>query len=284
MQQIQVTSPQQLTRRVLSLLLAAVVITTGFQRSTPVVNPKADQNTILRVLTWNAYFRNSNLDALAATVTKQQPDVIALQELGSALAAAISTALRDDYPYQELYPTGSPSGMGILSRYPFLSTTAPDYGPTTACNCQVVQIDFHGQPITVINAHPWPPKVTVTLAKGLTHLVDFDTAEQSRIFDQLLLRIQQTTTPLLVLGDLNTMPFQANVQQLRARLHDTWAETGVGAGNTFPAERRDHNLPPFPFIRIDYIFHDDHWLAHQSWVDSIAGSDHRSVGADLELR
>lgn len=238
-----------------------------------------DGQPSLRVMTWNAHFLNKNSAAFFATVAAEQPDLIAIQELGAPLAEAISTQLRERFPYQELYPARSPAGMAILSRYPFVTTTPPDFSPVSGCNCHLVTIDLAGQVITLINTHPWPPKTGLT--GGGTF--EFDTTNQDQIFDQLLRRIEQAASPLLVVGDLNTMPIQANYRRMTQVLQDAYVTSGVGPASTFPVARNNQSWLRQPLLRIDYIFYDQAWQGQKTWVGTIAGSDHRYVMADLVL-
>lgn len=248
-------------------------------RNHPLLAANAEEKP-LRVMTWNAYFRNQDSTALTAAAASEQPDVIAIQELGAPLAAAIGSALRERYPYQELHPAKIPAGMAILSRYPLLTTMPPDFDESTGCNCQIVTIDLAGQPVTLINAHPWPAKSFLT-GGGL---LEFDTAIQDRIFEQISARIEQVTTPLLLMGDLNTMPIQANYRRLSTLLHDAYLASGTGPAATFPVSRTGDSWLTQPLLRIDYIFYNDAWQAQRSWVGTITGSDHRYVMAELVLK
>lgn len=233
----------------------------------------------LRVMTWNAHFLNQNSAAFLAAIAAEQPDLIAIQELGAPLAEAIRNQLRASFPFQELYPARNPAGMAILSRYPFVTTTPPDFNPSSGCNCHLVTIDWAGQPLTLVNTHPWPPKTGLT--GGSTF--EFDTENQDRIFDQLLARIEQVDGPLLVVGDLNTMPIQANYRRLTQLLQDAYVTSGVGPASTFPVARKAQSWFRQPLLRIDYIFYNTVWQAQKTWVGTIAGSDHRYVMADLVL-
>lgn len=239
-----------------------------------------ERENSLRIMTWNAYFRNSDTTALRAAIDTEGPDIIAIQEVGAPLADAISVALRERFPFQVLHPSKIPAGLAILSRYPVVETNPPDFDETTGCNCHIVTISVDGQPVTLINTHPWPAKSILTGGK----LLEFDTANQDRIFDQLLARLQQAATPLLLTGDLNTMPIQANYRRLSQLLHDAYAESGTGPAATFPVSRTGDSWLTQPLLRIDYIFYDDAWQAQRSWVGTIAGSDHRYVMAELVLK
>lgn len=233
--------------------------------------------TPLRMMTWNAYFRNSNITALQDAIEAETPDVIAIQELGAPLADAIRTALQQDYPFQILHPSSIPAGLAVLSRYPLAEA---HFDENRGCNCQIVTLRIAGQLVTLINTHPWPAKSFLTGGK----LFEFDTTTQDRVFDQLLEQIKQTAGPLLLTGDLNTMPIQANYRRLRNLLHDAYVESGVGPATTFPISRTGDSWLTQPVIRIDYIFYNDAWQAQRSWVGSILGSDHRYVMAELALK
>lgn len=246
-------------------------------QASPATNPG---DVVVRVMTWNAYFRNQNGAAFFAAVAKEQPDLIAIQEVGAPLAEAISTELAAAYPFQVRYPAKIPAGLALLSRYPFLSTTPPDFTEATGCNCHLVTLDIAGQPVTIINAHPWPARSVLTGGK----LLEFNTETQDRIFAQILARVEGATGPLLLTGDLNTMPIQANYRRLSALLQDAYADSGTGAAATFPINRTGDSWFPQPVIRIDYIFHNAAWQAQRSWVGTIAGSDHRYVMAELVLK
>lgn len=269
---------QKLLATITSLLFWSVSIVGLMKAVRPVVAADVDERH-LRVMTWNAHFLNQNSAAFMVTIATEQPDLIAIQELGTSLSEAISAKLREQFPYQALYPARNPAGMAILSRYPFVTTTPPDFSPINGCNCQIVTIDVAGQAITLINTHPWPPKTGLT--GGGTF--DFDTENQDRIFDQLLVRIAEAASPLLVMGDLNTMPIQANYRRLTEILQDAYVTSGSGPASTFPVARNDQSWLRQPLIRIDYIFYDSAWQAQKTWVDAIDGSDHRYVMAELVL-
>ncbi|MCB0065037.1 MAG: endonuclease/exonuclease/phosphatase family protein, partial [Caldilineaceae bacterium] len=106
------------------------------QWSPPIVkadgNAKSEPRIPLRVVSWNAYFRNNEVTAFVDAMQELQPDLVAIQEINVALTAAAQSELRTLLPYQEHYPTGSPTGMALLSRYPIQSSTVPDF---QHCNC-----------------------------------------------------------------------------------------------------------------------------------------------------
>lgn len=72
----------------------------------------------LRVLTANLEYGRAT-GGLLATLRRQRPDVVSVQECDAACGDALrSAAVRRAYPYQDIV-TGSPAeGSAILSRYP----------------------------------------------------------------------------------------------------------------------------------------------------------------------
>lgn len=238
----------------------------------------------VRVMSWNSYYANDDTAAFEAAVRALQPDLIAIQEAGTQFSADLPHRLGDLFPYQELYPTGGAAGMAILSNYPILSAAPPDFRRGgTSCNCQTITVDVQGQAVTVINMHPWPARMRFRRLGPIPVPTDYDTSNQDRLIQLLAEAVQGAESPLLVLGDLNTSELQPNYQRLRVHLQDAFAQTGWGLGYTFPSNKRFDTSLIFPFIRIDYVFHDRAWIARAAWTGAIHGSDHRYVVADLLL-
>jgi len=237
----------------------------------------------VRLMSWNSFFRNENVEGFRTALTERQPDILALQEVNSTLVDELTANWQEIYPYMALYPTGTPAGMGIVSRYPLHIVSLPDFDEETGCNCQVVTIEIDKTAITLINAHPWPPEIEFAMPRHWSNLLALNTINQDPIFEQLMAKIEQVDGPLLVAGDLNTMPFQPNVKRLQSILTDSFVEAGSGLGYTFPADGSAYNLPSIPFMRIDYIFHNQAWQAASTHVGVIHGSDHSYVLSDLIL-
>ncbi len=242
----------------------------------------------LRVMSWNALANNTNVDAFVASVDELKPDVIAIQESGTILSAALPERLDGRFPYQEHYPTGTPAGMSILSRYPFLNAQAPQFRrDRESCNCQQVTLDFEGRPVVLINAHPWPAHFQLRWRGRFPLVTDFNARSQNRMFNHILARveaIQASDTPLLLVGDFNTTEGQYNYRRLRRRLSDAFASAGAGPGFTWPHQLRISGVMLPPLLRIDHIYYSDAWLARRTFPGNIEGSDHRYVVADLVLK
>ncbi|GAB4127937.1 MAG: endonuclease/exonuclease/phosphatase family protein [Roseiflexaceae bacterium] len=232
----------------------------------------------LRVMSWNVLFRNTDSTAVAATILSQNADLVALQELGTPLAADLQEQLKQHYPYQVLAPRRDPGGFGLLSRYPIVHSDQPSLS-NAECRCQRVQIAIGERIVTLINTHPATPKLEIRrVARVLPLPNHFATTEQEQTFDALIHQIDRETTPVLLVGDFNLTDRQASYQRFHERLRDVHAEVGWGLGLTFPTSQITS------LIRIDYIWIDEFWQPNAIWTVQDLSSDHRAVIADLTLQ
>jgi vancomycin resistance protein VanJ len=238
------------------------------------------QQPTLRVMTWNVLFTNDDVQGVLHTIEQQDPDVLALQELGTAIAPALAEHLASEYPYQALAPRSNPDGFGIFSRYPILRADAPALA-SSECRCQRVDILVDGQTITLFNVHPHIPALQAVRVGPLPVPTDFSTKQQDPSFQALLRQLDGAHGPTLVVGDLNTTDQQPNYHLLRARFADSFGKAGFGFGFTFPRRGQVGPLPAFPVVRLDYIFHDDSWQTDAVWTGAGRGSDHGYVLAAL---
>lgn len=240
----------------------------------------------IRMLTANLLFTNTRAAAMAEALRAQQADVIAVQELAAHQAVTLVEALRAEYPHQALYPRdGDPWGTGVFSRYAIVSQTPLEIERDT-CWCQELQLDVHGRPARLLNAHPPPPSIRGR-RWGSLHVPGFNFEHQVDAWDRLLARVPGED-PLLLLADLNLSDRQPAYQQFAARLADTYRAVGPGMGASYPSaigwQGWGIGWPLPPLYRIDYVWHDVHWLPRRAWTGVLPGSDHYFVAADLELR
>lgn len=107
----------------------------------------------LRVMIFNLHYAlaDEQLAEMIALIRAQDADLIALQEL-SIPAAALRQHLSQEYPYQELSPATSYTGVGVISRYPLRAPADQRRVPG-----QLLQVNIGAQPITLINANLTAP-------------------------------------------------------------------------------------------------------------------------------
>jgi vancomycin resistance protein VanJ len=224
----------------------------------------------LRVMTFNS---KATVQGLTTAVQVSDADVIAVQELSPEGAEALAT-LTDDYPYQALHPQpdNPNAGQGVLSRHPIVADEYweyPDVPHTLGHQRVEVELD-DDQIIALYNTHPWPPLGWSTGYNDESHRV---------VMQDIIRRIEAEALPTLLMGDMNMTDIFGEYQQLSEQLTDSYLEAGDGIGYTFPYNAM--GLVP-PLLRLDYIWHDDHFASVSAQVQDENGvSDHAPVVAQL---
>lgn len=224
----------------------------------------------LRVMTYNLLGDDRpDVAAQVRLMRDSGADVIALQEVSERAAAEIERGLADVYPYRVLYPLGIP-GTGLLSKYPILEEQSIHL--RTSLLSLRATLYVNGTPVTVISAHPPPPSLS---GAGYSARGNADTADLADMIT--------AGGPGLLLGDFNaTDQSSAHALIRETGLYDAFREAGWGYGPTWPSRAGGREYFP-PVVRIDYIWHTDHFRATRAWVGGDAGSDHLPVLAALVL-
>ncbi|HEU5104090.1 MAG TPA: endonuclease/exonuclease/phosphatase family protein [Roseiflexaceae bacterium] len=246
-------------------------------RSAPPAN-----GTPIRVMTFNQLFTNQRTGDIIRQIRAQNADVVGLQEFSEQTAEAFKTELIGEYPYQFLEP-GNQNGLGLISRYPFLTT-----GPDESRHGQSVTIQLEGQTVTIMNLHLTAPYVQSHKSRKLFSLpviTDYDTSAPNRQIDRLLAGIEKIDGPLLIMGDFNTSDREPHYAKLDAVLHDAFRETNWGLGFTFPNHKRFGPITlPFPLIRIDYVWSKGGVSPTAAHVEcDNTGADHCLLVTDLRV-
>jgi endonuclease/exonuclease/phosphatase family metal-dependent hydrolase len=219
-------------------------------------------------------------DSLRQMLRSTPADFVGLQEVSPEQAIVLEEDLPDLYPYRVVEGRGF-AGRALLSRHPILDVEwiecQPDRPDLRA------RIDFEGRNLTVIVAHPSPPK------PGRNGIV-FDSVTLQQIRDSANLTVQ--ARPAVLLGDFNmTIHNPAYQWMTEIGLTDAYVDVGNRGGRTFPVRFgriRRLNLPlswmPMrPVARLDYIWLTSEITPLEAWLGDDAGSDHLPVLARLSL-
>src|SRR5215211_7030147 len=198
-----------------------------------------DPGTSFVVMTYNIGNGMVRPARLVRCLIESGADVIGLQELDEAQAAAIGRETIERFPYQIVRGTGF-SGRGLLSRFPIvghewleLSPVRPDLR---------VAVAMEGTDVTVVVAHPPPPRLS---RRGIV----FDRTTVAQI--ERLGEIVRSAGPAVLVGDLNmTSRHPMYARLVESGLRDAHRTSGAGRGATFPArpgriQRFDH---PFSWV------------------------------------
>jgi vancomycin resistance protein VanJ len=241
------------------LLLSIRIIPMVFH-STPTPTPMLT----FKVMTFNIYKHNTDLEGIISVIKEADPDILALQELTPTISDGLLRELKESYPYNTLNSDLPVEGQGLLSKYEMMDVSdLPDYRFLSA-TIQSPQ----GQ-LRVFNIHA--PKIApFQWRKGWEEQRDF--------IEGLLQQTINLSTPVLILGDFNTTTLSKSYAQITEEFRDSFTGTGAGLGFTYPAREKMGIKLPWPLVRIDYIFLNKYVISHETKVIlENGGSDHRPV-------
>ena len=222
-------------------------------------------------------------EKLIPVVRDSGADLVAFQEVSDRQAKALSDELGLEYPHQAIYPGGF-AGKALLSRCPILDSKQLHFSVVRPDLKAVVDID--GTQVTLIIAHPPPPKPHWGGLK-------FDRQTWQQITSLAELAINDS--PAVLLGDFNLADWWGEYAYLRRMgLKDAFQVAGRDRGNTLPRRvgpwkrmlalnRLLSRLTFFPMLRVDYIWYTEPLHCLESWVGEDTGSDHLPVLAELVM-
>jgi len=221
----------------------------------------------LRVVTFNVGDGLASPEQLCDALAELDADLVLLQELDHAQAAALEARGAALAPFRELRPAGR-RGKGVLSRFP-LRELRHVVEPDGATRVHGV-VDAPGGEFAFVNLHA---RATVALFGPLT---DFDEQVAE------LARSAPRDLPVLIAGDFNVGARSALLAPLeRAGFESAFARCGAGLGLSFPNFGRYRGLPTPPLVRIDHVF--TRGLdVQRAEFGAGAGSDHRPLVVTLE--
>ncbi|GAA1661952.1 endonuclease/exonuclease/phosphatase family protein [Fodinicola feengrottensis] len=245
--------------RLLLVLAIALVVTQLFQVVPRFIPHNTTASSVrLRVAAANTDVGKADPQTIMALVRSEQIDVLSLEEFTAAGVQALDRAgIGKLLPYHELHPEIDSS---IYSRYPLvlsgLLKAATKWQQPTA------QIMVGGRTVTIVAVHTYyPPGDPQRWAQDLQALGGAaKTAGKDTVF----------------LGDFNATLDHATMRNLLADgLIDSHAELGRGWAPTWPSV--------LPVFQLDHVLHGSGLTAVRAGEQTIPGSDHRAVFAELAL-
>jgi vancomycin resistance protein VanJ len=248
--------------------------------------PKAtaqSTGTPLKVLTFNLWGGNTELANIALWIREVNPDVVLFQEAHRPYDVESGMlGLRDLYPYQAIEsPSPDLWGRTIISQHPILSE---EY--FNSLGIQRLTLDINGETIAVYNVHFHVPMqdgrhINLPLSQPyLNMLLSYNDENRNQQIDAFLAHIETETLPYIVAGDFNMSDNAAPYPRLAAVMNDAFREVGTGFGASWPA--LFSYIPPL--VRIDYIWHSDHFRTISVTQGPDIGSDHLPLYAMLDLK
>lgn len=225
-------------------------------RSTPVP---------LRVMSYNLWIDNQQVDNIVATIQAANPDLLFLAEISSEMMVTLSDRL--DYPYRYRAEGGN---NALMSRLPLLTVKTEDFGsdnPNLALSLSAT-VELAGQSLSLVGIHP-----TIPAPAENFH-------DRNQVLDQAANYARQVETPIVLLGDFNTSSWSPYLSRFASRAN--LVNVCIGARIFGTWNYRPQSGASWLKVPIDHIFVRGLRLK-KAWASSPGGSDHRPVVADLQL-
>jgi endonuclease/exonuclease/phosphatase (EEP) superfamily protein YafD len=231
---------------------------------------------VLRAMTFNVLNVATDYDAAARAILSGEVDLVGLQELIPANAAALEERIGSRFPYHTPLPTEHRLQVALFSRYPILEWSELNLPWLDLSVHAVVAIDDASLHVFVI--HLIPTLLSeVPAAEWPTRVVEREAIRTEQI-GRLLGALPNSGEPALVLCDCNFTETTAAYAEVNTRLRDGFADTGWGFGHTVrPAGWS------FALQRIDYIWYSTPLQVSTAEVVHAGGSDHYPVVAAFAL-
>jgi endonuclease/exonuclease/phosphatase family metal-dependent hydrolase len=252
----------------------------GFRTGWRRLLPDPDGHPV-RVVTYNAGGGAVLAQILPDFLGRWQPQIVAFQECGEPLAAAVQRVAG--------WHRHVSRDLCLLSRYPIRAAAVMDRSALDRVKQSeekeiggagyVVRFVLDGPrgPIRLGNLHLETPR------KGLEGLLERDLRRlrmntEIRDVESHLARqwVEQGAGPLLVLGDFNTPVESRILRRHWSHLTNAFSVAGTGFGLT------KHN--GWIRVRIDHVLASDEWHVDRAQLGSETYSDHRPLIVDLRLR
>ena len=226
----------------------------------------------LTVTTFNVLWENTNYSAISEAIGQNAPDLIGMEELHPNNFDGIEAVLAAEYPYHAPKPAASSGGVGLFSRYPIESAEPFPLPPRDLTLHAIINVQERRIHVFVVHLSPnnffgYPADQWIPLAEERYASRASETA-------QLKSMIEQMTEPVIMLCDCNL----SDTSQAYTTLADSYSEIGWGFGHTWMQ-------PPYniPVQRMDYVWHNDAFIANSIQIGPQGGSDHLPVTAKLAL-
>ena len=217
----------------------------------------AENHRVLKVMHFNTWIWNKDLEVIKAEIERTNPDVVFLAEYDSQ-KHKLAAMLKDAYPYMLPEKPVRHVDLALFSKVPFVASHVQ--GDWIGPKFIKVQLGADWGGVNIVGVHTIRPPRQQAQKKQLT------------AFGQEVAKIDG---PVIVMGDFNATPFSAMLDIFRK-------ETGLRRITTLPTWPA--SVFRLPQLAIDHIFlSDDVQLVQPAKVGLYAGSDHYPVSTIVSV-
>ena len=212
-----------------------------------------------------------------SVIKTERPDLALLIEVHRDTAKKIKV-LTKTLPYTMQTPAEADFHTMLFSKYPLSAPQIKQFGNSDNKESLVATVRVNGQPLSVIATHPASPTSNRMFTARNTLLTDI--AEY----------IGTQTTPILMLGDLNTTMWSPYYRRFIRQTALKNTRKGFGLNPTWPRITSRFDLPPWtrilfaPFqIPLDHCLVSPTIKVAGMHVGADTGSDHAPIVVNLAI-
>lgn len=224
--------------------------------------PPAVINKPIRAMLLNVNSRLGNAERVKQLIAEVNPDILVLEEINSKWMNDLQS-IKASHPYISAKPRSDNFGIGLFSKLPIIEAKTAYIGDGEVPSI-LATIETHSSELRIIATHPPPPAGA-----------EYSQMRNSQL-EELASHIPQST-PTLLLGDLNTTPWNYYFKRLLKDSGLIDSSQGRGAQATWPSNN------PLLLIPLDHCLHSDDIFVINKKIGGNAGSDHYSLIIDFSI-
>ncbi|WOO43019.1 endonuclease/exonuclease/phosphatase family protein [Rubellicoccus peritrichatus] len=216
----------------------------------------------IRAMLLNVNTRFGDVERVRQLITEVNPDILVLQEINAKWVRDLEQ-FKVAYPNSKVKPRSDNFGIGLFSKLPIVESEIAYIGDAEVPSILATVETEHGA-IQIIATHPPPPA-------GAAY-----SQWRNNQLEELANYIPQNQ-PVILIGDLNTTPWNYYFKQLlnQSKLIDSSQGRGVQA--TWPSKS------PLLLIPLDHFLHSPDIFVTDKKIGGSAGSDHYSIIVDFSI-
>lgn len=225
--------------------------------------PTTPRGPTLRLLLANVETANTDHQRIVNFIRSARPDVVVLEEVDDAWLAALQV-VKKDFPFTVEEPRDDNFGIVVLSRHPMERGVVVVF-PNSSIPSIEVQLRLAGSRVTLFATHPLPPGGA------------YNSGSRNAQLAGIAARLAKQDSPAIVIGDLNTTPWNHFFRRLLrdAGLRDS--SRGWGLQASWPTS-------PFYFrIPLDHCLVSPSIAVLHRELGPDIGSDHFPLLVDVAL-
>ena len=223
----------------------------------PVMDSPAENNLEapgIRVAHFNVLKYTSSHDSTVRRALETEADLISFQEVDAAWAQSLANGLVDAYPHYRIEAREDAFGLAVFSKTPltevdtFQMEGIPNLSGT---------LEWKGESIRFFTSHLKSP-------------LNYDNFQaRNRHMEALADHVERVDGPVLVIGDFNTVPWDASLLAFRKDTNLIDSRKDLSA--TYPSGLSFARIP------IDYIFHSEEMRCEGFATLPATSSDHLGI-------